>query len=270
MLVNPASLHIILSPEMSRLARPVLDKASKARREAWITIFLLVFGLASLATSVFQFWTTVAHWHATPFFDLIFLGLIWLAIAGASTAAVLYPVRDRRVFRTIIQVALWPLKAMVAVGYSYTFIAIPILSLAILVFLPLLVWSLLHTAGFLLPATEQASLYLILVATSIGFVQWGGKVAYFLIVRWLHHQQDFSRLYLLLRPPLVRVYTYLVMAGTYILANVEKFAGLTITTATWWVSYKDVLVEVLLTYVAIDSVIVAWRDYRGKTNKNAD
>jgi hypothetical protein len=52
------------------------------------------------------------------------------------------------------------------------------------------------------------------------------------------------------------------MAAAYIFANFERFTGLTLITWSGWIVYKDVLVEVLLTYVAVDSVIVAWRDHK--------
>jgi hypothetical protein len=149
------------------------------------------------------------------------------------------------------------------------FAAVPILTFLATFAVPLLVWSALQRIGLITPVAREASLYTCLVVALLAFTYLGDRMARFVVLKWLQLKADYSKLFELLSPVLVRVYVYVAMATLYIAANIERFSEKTITTFSWWASYKEVLVEVLLTYVALDAAFITWKEFRGSSRKKA-
>lgn len=237
-----------------------IDPQNDARMR-WLAIFMVVFGVAFLAISILMLKSLLAN-QAVSLLEKLVLGTVWTSIAGVSIAAVLYPLREVRPFNLLIQISLFPMMAIAIVGNYYNFIAAPILALLSVLMIPLFAWSVLDSLQITQSLSDRGSMYFIASLASFAFANWGGKYTRFVIHGWLRQKRTYSKLFLLLRPSLLRFYTYGAMAAAYIFANFERFTGLTLITWSGWIVYKDVLVEVLLTYVAVDSVIVAWRDHK--------
>lgn len=235
-----------------------MESSSRPSEDAVVAML----GLVSLSVSLVYLRMLVRSWATSGWVGLALEGLVWLCIVGVSIAMILYPIRHIKVVNPIIQFAVWPLKLAAIAGYYYTFIAAPVITLGLVMFTPIFVWSALQVLGVVPQVAERASLYLALVATSLVFAYWGDRLTAFVILRWLQRKEDYSKLFAALRPQLVRLYIYAMMAMAYLAANVEKFSGATFTSAHWWVAYKDVLVEVLLTFVAIDSVMDIRRELK--------
>ena len=190
-------------------------------------------GASGMAASAWQIWTTLSHSQNNPILSRILVIIAWSIPLGVSIALALYPLRRRKFFRSVIIVALWPISLVAIIGYYYTLIAAPFITFLIVLLLPMLLWNGLVKSGFIPHVTQQTSLYVILVIASLGFVYFGEKITKFLILNWLRAKEDYSRLFGLLRPLLVRVYTYAIMTATYVIANIEKFSGFTFTNASW-------------------------------------
>lgn len=129
------------------------------------------------------------------------------------------------------------------------------------VLLPTLLLQVIHTLGPNLNLTQKLQAYLAYSMAAIILGYWS-KTLGRLGVKWLAHKPDKplpeseSKVRLLLAEPhVVRTALYFVMAIAYILSNVERFAGLTLFPWPWWAVYKDVLLEVLVTFVTIDAVV---------------
>jgi hypothetical protein len=66
-------------------------------------------------------------------------------------------------------------------------------------------------------------------------------------------------------PHKVRLYTYAILAIVFLVHNFEAFSRVPLIRHTFWNLYSGVIVEVLLTDVAIDGVVSAWREIREPT-----
>ena len=236
------------------------ENSDYASRERWAAIILVLGGLILLVVLTLLVRGLVSRWQVSDWPSLCLEGIVLLCILGISIAMILYPLRHIGVFNLIIRVALWPLRVTVVVGHYYMLAAAPFIALVLIVAIPVLVWFVLHTIG-LIPLLEGAS-YITLTVSSVAFTLWGENITRFITPKYLRRKKDFSKLFSLMRPNLLRAYTYGIMALAYILANIEKFSNATLLRAPWWTTYKEVLVEILLTYVAVDSVLVAWRDHQ--------
>jgi hypothetical protein len=60
------------------------------------------------------------------------------------------------------------------------------------------------------------------------------------------------------------------MTLIYILSNIEKFSGIILFNVNLWIILKNVAVEILLTYVAFDSFLVAWKDHKKLQDQNLE
>jgi len=66
--------------------------------------------------------------------------------------------------------------------------------------------------------------------------------------------------YAITAPSHLRALIYIGMAASYLIYNLEEFAGIQILAFTGWAEFREVIVETLLTFVAADSAIAAWRE----------
>lgn len=243
---------------------PTTGKDSgQVSRERWATAVLFIGGIVFLVVWVFLICDLISRWQTSDWLNLLVQGIVALCMIGVSVAMILHPLRRVKPINSIIRIAAWPLTLVAILGHYYTFIAVPFLTLGLVFAVPWLIWSALYTIGLIPRVLEAASMYVILCVSPIAFTIRGEHITRFIILKWLRSRGDFSKLFLLMKPNLVRVYTYGAMAVAYIVANIEKLSRETLFHAQWWVTYKDILVEMLLTYVAVDSVLVAWQDYQG-------
>ncbi|HYP38837.1 MAG TPA: hypothetical protein VEX13_00615 [Chloroflexia bacterium] len=155
--------------------------------------------------------------------------------------------------------------------------------------IPILVWYLILRFSSISEDSPQAKmlLYLILVADVLLFtysVRWVAKKVLgrrFTLTKeiqvkfdkWSISIGNYDKLLNLLDPKLVSLYIYAILALTYMIFNIERFAGLTLFSSnkqdliSVWQVYRDVVLEVLLTYVAIDAALDKWLDWRSKASR---
>ena len=181
---------------------------------------------------------------------------------GVSVALLLLPLARIKPVRFIIRFALWVVETIEIFTRTYVSVYVPIF---VLIALPSALWGVSQRLGWIPAGTEQGILYVLLVVWSVVFTYGGrSKVKIYFVVA---DRERYSTLFALLEPRMVRVYVYAIMAVTYILANVEKSSNITLPPLPFWTTYKEVLVEVLLTYVAIDSVLDEWRESKEKNRR---
>lgn len=138
---------------------------------------------------------------------------------------------------------------------------VPLFTFLMITFLPVITIKTLETIDLIPLMAVKGMLYLSLVLATVVFVYWGNRLTlkFINLVISSKKQQHFLRnkLACALQPRVVRMYAYGIMALAYITANIESFSQVIIIPWDAWATYKDVLVEVLLTFVIIDSSIVS-------------
>jgi hypothetical protein len=240
-------------------------RSGAGRRERWVTFAVVVAGLVLMPLWVLLLRSAVQRWDSSTWFT----ASVEVATAASAlcvcVALALYPLRGLKVVHALTGLLLLPLTILATLGRYYTFVAAPFLAFSFLLAIPSLVWAILRRAGLIASSWDAASLYAMLSFSTVAFTIWGQRMTRFVIQDWLRRREDFSRLFLLMRPSLVRVYTYAILAIGYVLANVENLTGLELVPVDLWPAQKQILMEVLLTYVALDSLLVAWRDHRQGT-----
>jgi hypothetical protein len=236
--------------------------SGNVRRERLSVVVLVAGGLISLLISLLLLRDVALSWEEMSWLDRLMASPLVLSFFGVSIAMLLSPLRRVKVFGFIIKLALWPLEITGILYHYYVFATVPIL---VLILVPLVAWSAFRAVGWIPVGAEQTLMYSLLIGWAFVFTAWGRRITELVLVKGM--REDYSRLLSLLEPSLVRVYIYAIMAVTYIFANVEKFLNTTLTSFQFWATYKEVLVEVLLTYVAVDSLMVAWREHKDKTSR---
>ena len=229
-------------------------------RECKILIFMFSIGWIFLVGILFLICSI--RWNELSWFASGLFVLLSIVILGMSIILIFYPFRNNRFPKFIIKIVWLPLIAIEKAGYYSIFFVVFFLILYYFMYIPALMWAILTDLGVLPGINVKLVSYVISTLTVIVFTHWGYGIAKFFLE--IVDEYDFSSLYSMLQSSLVRVYTYGLMSVVYIFANIEKFAGSTFSRADWWVTSKDVIVEVFLTYVAVDSVLVAWKDHKDK------
>ncbi|HYF78498.1 MAG TPA: hypothetical protein VD973_15275 [Symbiobacteriaceae bacterium] len=237
--------------------RPAEFEAT-TRRTIWRKVLALLLGLfvlwfmLTVLVAVFRNLTTV------PWFFTLLIGLIAPGGLMVGIALVLSPWNDipivRRVSEAVTAPIPWVIRRLEAVQILNWAVALFMLFYVI----PIIGWRALELIGWAPVVSEKAYTYFSLVLASIVFTHWGGAITSKTTSK--HRREQFPEVLALLRPKNIRVVVYGLMALAYVAANLEKFSGFWITNAAIWSNYKDVLVEVLLSYTAIDSVLGAWKE----------
>jgi hypothetical protein len=236
-------------------------------------VLVMVMGFITLTYALPAFQDTWTNfWTSTFWFERltdIFTGALMIGMVGFGGTLVLYPFRRFKVIQALQGVLVLPLVVALRMSYYYQFGTAILLALAITIFIPLTMWRVLQNVGAVPILNQEALLYAILVADFLLLARYGDKIVAG-VIRVLNVPTrrffDHRPLLRLLRPAATRLYLYAVTAAAYIVANLETFGSVSLISAGWWVAYKAVLLEVLLTYVAIDAVAAAWRDLGSKTN----
>ncbi len=125
---------------------------------------------------------------------------------------------------------------------------------------------LLQVSGLINPITYQASLYMVFLITVFLDVYVGWRItAFFLML--VNKQWDYRPLLRHLKPSAMRGYLLGILGVAYIVSTIERFGHISLVQMPAWVVYKDVLVEVLISFAGIEAGIEAWRN-RDKEDRN--
>jgi len=221
--------------------------------------------LLQFALVVFSFWwitRTIDNWSIDKSIvsSMNVLLSVWSASLGAKAFLELFE-------NTFAKRAA---NAINVIDYCYIVVATPInaflLVQAVMFLLLFMLLSGLQALGILPIVADKAVSYLAFVIASIIFVNKGKNLVALLASIWpaSERERQYSTLLTLLSPNLMRLYVYGILAVTYVIANVEKFSGVSFMWGQWWIDYKDVMLEVLLTVVTFDGLAVLWKEQKAR------
>lgn len=248
-----------------------IKKTFKQIKIPWLKIFFFFFGILIIVATAIYMQEIVQGWNSSIWYENISSVVVLTFLLSLGVAFLLFPFSHVETIKNIIKVALLPTAGIIKIGYIYTFIFIPYISLAILILIPLAIWFALKSLNvipFIALIDDRAPLYVVLIAALTIFTFRGRQIAEQML-GWSQPKVDYSRLYSLLKPSLVRVYVYFLMVALYTISNLEDFSTIQVITSSWWITLKKVIVEVLLTYVALDSLLVAWQDHKDVSNNHS-
>ncbi len=232
------------------------------RTQFVLTVVLMLFGAGLLWWPIPPMYKTLyGSWLASDWFNLAAMGILWVCLTGLAIGLVLHPLGRVPILKWIVWVCFLPLFL---VNHVAPLVAL-VYTLVFLIAIPFAVTRMLKNLGILPDCAESPFLYLALLLLSFVYTYWGGRITEFVVCRWWKIRQDCSRLRELLRVDLVRIYVLATLAFVFTAANLEKLSGTILTSAIWWEVYKEIILAVLLTYVAFDRAMVAWIDSRKAT-----
>jgi hypothetical protein len=186
-----------------------------------------------------------------------------VALVGQLLDDMLTPLRRFTAFMPVSRVLTWPGRKFAAYGHY----GLLVYSAAFVFGLGYVIPNgLIEAFGIFPQVANEAKIYVILVVEFLLAVHRGGRVMDRVTRMWPLRARDADYTVPLswLHPSAMRFYMYLAAALGYGLANFEEFAGLIVISAAYWLTYKEVIVEVLLTFVGIDAVSFAWRGWRAE------
>ena len=222
-----------------------------------VILFTLIFGL--LLFSLFQIVHTMVHWSWGNWQESLSMMLLGVVVL-VSIPMVVFRLYDDRSWAK--HAAGWYRQRITML---FEFILAPLIAWGVLAFLVIVIsitWALLLYFLSQPVLSSTASWYLIgtLAILVYSFFAQGATQR---ILCWvIGPPLKLPWLTYLLRPSLMRVYVYALLALAYLLSTLENFSGVGMTRVMWWEQFRPVIVEILLTYVAIDGAFVAWRDHR--------
>jgi len=193
-----------------------------------------------------------------------YIPVIFIAVLiPLGIAIILKPLSKNRIIDATILILFFPLYIIVRLGYY----SVPLITFLFLFIAPYFIWAILIQIGIVPPISSGVLLYVNLIFTSILFTYRGKKITQFIIEKIYKYKYDNSKLFTYLNPNSVRFYTFGFLLIVYIISNIENFSCKNIFQSEFWITYKSVIVEVLLTYVAIDRVLSAWKDHKENISK---
>lgn len=224
------------------------------------TKYLLLMGTILLFTCFLFIWLVpikdLSDMIACLVFGSFFLSLGFLCL--------LTTLKGYKIVRTLINILGVFLSSILLLLHSYSLVGTPLLTFVFLNSIPLLAVTA-YEKYFGVDLPDKMILYIVLTVTTNIFALYGNKlIKVFLKLTQSKDLKLEERLLPLFRVQYIRGYMYMLFCLSYISANIEKFAGLTLIDWSVWVIYKDILIEVFLTFVAVDTTIYLWKDNLNK------
>jgi len=142
-------------------------------------------------------------------------------------------------------------------------VTVPILAFVFVFILPAVFWPVARLAPFLRTIGQQAYLYLTYVLLAFIVTQKAHKlvarVEKFFGAQYMFPELPTFSFIERLKPRYVRLYIYAITAGAYCISTVERLAGQVLFASPWWQASRELALEVLLTYVAVDAIAEAYK-----------
>ncbi len=223
-----------------------------------VALAILALGVTMLALiTIFQVVYLVQNWSRFTWLESVLNLVMAITVVIGFLLTILkffedrpWAARARAILKLPIAGMLWLFALLV-----------PYLVLIGFLTVILVAWWLLLSNQILPPFNENASQFVVLALTALAFTQLGERACR-LVIRWTGAPWRFDWLFHLLQPSIARVYIYALLALAYAAAKLEGFSEMALIHWSWWQGFKEVVVEMLLTYVAFDAAFTAWRDHR--------
>lgn len=228
------------------------------KRVFWICVWIIcvIFGGLAFLISLRFLIGAILDWQWSSFFNSFMwvFGLIATTLTGATF--MLLPFRRWAPFKTIIQFLVKALEAYLKVGGIFAGLGAIYSIFVTFVFTVLVI---LHYISVRLSwgLNDLVSMYISLTSAALVFTFIGQKAVRPIVGK---ESKENSWVFFITQPSFIRFALYCATALIYFWANFETFSHLDIIPWDWWKTLKEVIVQVLLTYVAIDGVFVTWRD----------
>lgn len=138
--------------------------------------------------------------------------------------------------------------------YLMKLIFAPIVVYTLVLSVPEIIWGLL-TKHYNIQHIENAFFYCAYIMVLIIITYYSKPLFVLFLEKYLKTEYDFTNLYNLFKTEYIRFYVYCILLGTYIVVNIEKFIGYQIIISNqWWIINKNIVLEILLTYIIISSL----------------
>jgi hypothetical protein len=231
---------------------------SEQRSPLWHSILFSIVGCLLALVAIGAIHSIISHGPLLPR-NVIAIGLISV-FSLPAISLILYPFRDLGKARFLRKLSVIPI-----VMFSFILrnvFAAPAIAVASVILIPMYAWSLLVSDQLVVPPMDRVVLYLVLVLSSFLLSNFTDQIVRLGLVTWRSTVgSGYSESGQLARASTIRVFTYGLMLLAYVMANIERFGHVSLVHWEFWLDYKSVLLEVLLTYVALDSLKVAWQDH---------
>ncbi|TAK35882.1 MAG: hypothetical protein EPO21_04700 [Chloroflexota bacterium] len=214
-------------------------------------------GLLLLLFSLWFINGLLGRWKPYGLFTLVIAGTVPVMLALLGIVLVLLPLRQNSAVGTIIRAVMWPVGFLHLLIHVTAGLTAPVLTFWFVAAIPLGIWSALRQSGLAMQVSADGIGYVILVMASVAFTYWGDRLTSFTF--WLSDSRRYPWVLPRLRCNFIRVYIYGMMVTAYLLANLEDFSQVALVPFDWWLGYKQVLLQVLVTYAAIERLIAAWQ-----------
>lgn len=216
--------------------------------------FLVLVSFQLLA-SIFRNW----HWESILITSIYILMLAVIIIIGSIL--ILMPFRKWVLVKKALNILIMPLAGFVKLGNYYLGLAAIYFELVTMGAIGLIVFGGFRKIQPFHALNDRVGYYLVLTVTILVFNFWGQKITGLIIGKG-KNQEDFSWIIHRMQPSIIRFVIYSIAAVLYLIANIELFSGVMIFAWPEWMIFKEVIVQVFLTYIAVDGALVAWRDHK--------
>jgi hypothetical protein len=235
-------------------------------KEYWEKILVLLLGGVILTLSFLVLGNMIRNWKTYEWGVFVLQIVIFIVLFPLGIAVILSPFGNRKFVSNFIKLILYPIAILVELGEKLTSLILAYYVLLILISFPLALWLIIQSFEIVVPVSEGAVFYTIFTLALIIFTLFSNRIARRL-ANWSLNKDQYQKLDELLKPSAIRVSIYGLMTLAYFLSRIEMFSGITLFKSGLWIVFNQVVVEVLLTYVAFDSLKSAWNDDRKTSPK---
>lgn len=199
-------------------------------------------------------------WQGKMTFDLftnilLTISLVFILSIGSTLFLFVFP--DKPIIRRISQFTLFPAQLIDRSGYYYNVLITPIYAFLFTLTMPFIVWVIVLYIWQDLQILSSVVFYTVFTVFLVLFVYLGRFMSVGLLkFQLIGRQEDYPAVaYRLLQREKLRLLAYIVLAVLYVWFNIENFAGLVFIQWSIWLIYREVILEVLLTFSILDYIL---------------
>ncbi len=222
-----------------------------------LSIKLFLIGLTLFMACAIVLVSLILRWKTFHLYDVL-IAYFGICFLGLSIALMVLPLQETVAGKKIIYFALYPARWLLKMKRFYNSIAIPYFTVLIIIVISAIVFQSIQSLINIPPKIQLSIWYTALTIDCLVLTYASRGLAEFLI-RVFRASEDYSKIYDALKPSSMRFILYFCMAGMYLIVDFVYFSKSGYL-SNGLIGFRKLLVEVLLTYVAIDSALKAWRE----------